>query len=520
VRGGRWPAAAGLAVAAVVAAQLNGALVGVFFDDGVYLALARSLAEGHGYHLLYLPGAPGAVHYPFLYPLFLAALWRLGPAFPASLPLLKLSNAVLLGLFAALLVAYLRPRVGLGRRTWPLALVVVAAATALPLVTVATVLFAEPLFLVLAVAACWAADAARSAPVRARAWAWAAAAGALAGAAALTRSLGVAFVAGIAASLLLVRRPRTAAISAAVAAACLAPWLLWVARHHADVDPVLIANYGTYGDLVAQAGWTWLSVASLGDLLRPLGAVALAPFGGWLRVLLGVPALAVLVLGCGRLTRRAPALGWSLIAYLAIVAAWPYGPDRFLWAAWPLLAVAFAVGAVALWERAAGAARRTAVAARLLLGLAVGAVVVGYGFYQVRGYARGDVARLQLGISATLEEVLPWIRQATAPGGVVAGEDEALLWLYTGRRAVPNYLWRYRGRGGVSLGPVALHDWLLRSEATHVILTGSGSDAAATIAEVLGRYPGFLRLVRVWPGSVLAFAVAREEAAASAERSP
>ncbi len=53
-------------------------------SDGIYLALAKSLAEGHGYHLLYLPGAPGGVHYPFGYPAFLAALWKLWPSFPAN----------------------------------------------------------------------------------------------------------------------------------------------------------------------------------------------------------------------------------------------------------------------------------------------------------------------------------------------------------------------------------------------------------------------------------------------------
>jgi hypothetical protein len=139
-------------------------------------------------------------------------------------------------------------------------------------------------------------------------------------------------------------------------------------------------------------------------------------------------------------------------------------------------------------------------------------VVVGYGYYQARGYARGDVARLQNGISATLSEVIPWIRDATPPDAVVAGEDEAALWLYTGRRAVPSYVWRYRERGDESLGPAVLHDWLVRAGATHVVLGGGGSDAAGTLSQLLGRYPGFLRVLRVWPGAVIAFAVDRSVA--------
>lgn len=501
-----WAAAAGLAVAAVVALNLTRSLVGVFYDDGVYLALAKSLAEGHGYRLLYLPGAPGAVHYPFLYPAFLAALWRLAPAFPANVALFKAANAVLLGLFAALLVLYLRSRAA--QPAWRIALFVVAVATALPLVTVATVLFAEPLFLVFAVAACWAADAARAAPTRRSAWALAAAAGCLAGAAALTRSVGIAVIAGVVAALLLARRPRAALIAGVCAAACLAPWLAFAARHHGDADPILAANYGTYTDLLAQAGW-WLSPASLGDLLSPLGAVALAPFHGWLRWYLGVPALLVLVMGFAPLVRGWSALGWSLLGYLVIVFAWPYGPDRFLWAVWPFLALAFAAGLARIWTGLAAMRQPYARIGRWCVAAVAAAVALGYGFYQVRGYARGDAMALQRGISATMEEVVPWIRDATPRDAVVAGEDEALLWLYAGRRAVPNYVWRYRGRGEETLGPDSLRAWFDRAGVTRVVLTGPRSDAAPTLNQLLARTPGYLRLVRVWPGSVLAFAVER-----------
>jgi hypothetical protein len=503
-----WAAGAGLAVGLVVAAQLTGSMVGVFYDDGIYLALARSLVEGHGYRLLYLPGAPGAVHYPFLYPLFLAALWKLAPAFPANLVMFKAANAALLGLAAALLVLYLDRR--LAQPTWRLAVLVAAAATALPLVTVATVLFAEPLFLVALVGACWAGDAARDAATRRRAWLLAAAAGLLAGAAALTRSLGVSVVAAIPLSLALARRPRAALIAAAAAGLCVAPWLLWVVHHRGEVDPALVAGYGTYTDLLRQAGWAALSPAGIRDLLRPIGAVALAPFGGWFRVFLGVPALVLVVAGFDPLLRRAPALGWTLLGYGVVVVVWPYGPDRFVWAAWPFLAIAFLAGANLVMARARAAAPAIASVGRWCVATTVLLVVVGYGFYQVRGYVRGDATRLQRGISTTMTDLLPWVRQSTPADAVVAGEDEALLWLYAGRRAVPSYVWRYRGRGDESLGPDSLRAWFDRAGVTHVLLSGPGSEAAPTLNQLLGRYPGYLRIVRVWPGAAVAFAVARE----------
>ncbi len=509
-----WAVAAGVAVGLVAGANLARSLVGVFYDDGIYLALARSLAEGHGYRLLYLPGAPGAVHYPFLYPFFLAALWKLDPSFPGNVALFRGANAVLLGAFAALLVLYLERR--FHGPAWRVALLVTAATTVLPLVTVASVLFSEPLFLVLFVAACWAGDAARDADDRARAWRLAAVAGLLAGAAALTRSIGIVAVAAVPLSLLLVRRPRAALVAAAAGAACVAPWLVWVARHHADVDPALVAGYGTYTDLLAQAGWATLSPAGIADVLRPLAAVALAPLHGWLRLFFGVPALALVAAGFAPLRRRAPALAWSLAGYLAIVLVWPFGPDRFLWAVWPFLAVSFFAGAELLAARAAATSSVAAAAGRWGVALTTLVVVTGFAYFQVRGYARGDATHLQRGISATLDEVLPWIRQATPPDAVIAGEDEALLWLYTGRRAVPSYVWRYRGRDEESLGADSLRAWLDRSRVSYVLLTGSGSGAAPTLSQLMGRYPGYLRLARVWPGSVVAFTVDRAGEAAGA----
>jgi hypothetical protein len=502
----------------VVALHITGAMVGVFYDDGIYLALARSLAEGHGYRLLYLPGQPGSVTYPFLYPLFLAALWKIAPTFPANVALFKAANAVLLGCFAGLLVLYLRR--SLGGRTWGWAALVAASATVVPLVIVATVLFSEPLFLVLLVAACWVGDLAREAATRRRALLLALLAGALAGAATLARSVGIVIVVAVPLSLALVRRPRAAAVAAAAALACLAPWALWVARHHADLDPVLVANYGTYSDILAQAGWAILSPAGLGEFFRPMSVVALALFHGWLRPYLALPALVLLVAGFVPLLMRAPALGWTILGYIAVILAWPYRPDRFVFTVWPVLSVVFVLGSARLWRRLAGASSTVTTLGRCCVAATVAAVAAGYGFYQVRGYLRGDATRLQDTISASLAEALPWIRQSTPPDAVIAGEDEAHIWLYTGRRAVPSYLWRYRGRGDESLSADAVHDWLLRSGATYVVLAGSGSQAARPLSQVLGEYPGFLRVVRSWPGSMLAFEVMRGAAGASRVPSP
>lgn len=486
-----------------------GALIGVFYDDGLYVALARALAEGQGYRFLHLPGTPAGVHYPPGWPFVLSLLWRLWPEFPANAALLRGANVALLGAAAALAAAYLGPRLGIGR--WGAAALLVAACTAVPLLAVATVLFSEPLFLVLLFGACWAADAARDRTLRG-AVGLALAAGTLAGAAALTRSIGVAVIAGVALSLLAVRRWVPAVLSVLPAAAMLVPWQAWVGAHRASVDPLIAANYGTYGDFVGQGGLQF-SPASLAALARPLGAIALPPFGD-ARAALAVPALIVLLVGIVFLVRRLPPLGLTLGCYLGIATLWPYGPDRFLWAVLPLLAAAFTAGVLGLWM--VGADPRSRRWARALALAGALPVALGFLWYQVRQLPRGSATATQRGISATLAPVLPWIRTETDSTAVIAGEDEALLWLYGGRRAVPNYLWRVRGRTAEDLGPDSLRVWLEKTGATHLVLSGRGSDAAPAVDALLARYPGMLTLVRVWPEGPLVFAVARRGVPAAA----
>jgi hypothetical protein len=331
-------------------------------------------------------------------------------------------------------------------------------------------------------------------------------AGLLAGAAALTRSIGVAVMAGVV--LALVRKPRAAVTAALVAMAALLPWGLWVAAHRAETDPAIAANYGTYADLVAQSGWSWLSLGSITDLGRPLANLVLPPLPPALRAIAAGWTMLVLAVGVVLLVRRAPATGWTLAAYLGFVVVWPYGPDRFLWAVLPWLGLAFASAFRAFHRLGAsgGPGRRLLRPAALATGVLV---VTGLTLGSARGYIRGSATAEQRGISETFEAVLPWVRQATDPGDVIAVEDEAILWLYAGRRAVPSSLWRARGRAAESVGADSLKAYFDRMGVTHVILTGPGSDAAQTLDLMLARFPGYLNPEQVWPGPMMAFRVAR-----------
>jgi len=81
-----------LFLAAVIAAHLfsvvhihPASLFGLSQDDTLYFSSAQALAEGRGYILPSLPGAPAATKYPILYPWLLSLVWRLNPHFPANL---------------------------------------------------------------------------------------------------------------------------------------------------------------------------------------------------------------------------------------------------------------------------------------------------------------------------------------------------------------------------------------------------------------------------------------------------
>ena len=202
-RGATWyPLAAGAIVAAIALAAITAVPVGVFWDDGVYLIGAKSLATGAGYRFLHLPGAPPAVHFPPGWPAVLAVVWRLGPAFPGNVVLLKLVNPLLLAAGAALACWY-----GVNRLRVPPLVAAAAAvvfAAALPVMVMAGVLFSEPLFFVVLLIALALADRAADRG----GWRPALEAGVAAGILALVRSAGLTLLPALVIALLLARRRR------------------------------------------------------------------------------------------------------------------------------------------------------------------------------------------------------------------------------------------------------------------------------------------------------------------------
>jgi len=494
---------AGLAVAAGVLVvgvfTLNHSLVGGFYDDGLYAGIAVALGRGMGYVHPHLPGTPTVVHYPPLYPLVLTPPFT-AFSVPTAAYLGLILNLVLAAATAGIVAAHaIRIRLlGADAPTWLAPACVVSAAVAIPVLTVQSVLFAEPLFGLLFAAAIARADLA---PERPRPVIAAAAAGGLAALALLTRSIALAL--GVAVPLYLIvarRRPWIEALAAAAPVfVAAAGWGLWIATHSGQLDPALTINYGGYGETVRQAGVgvLWRSVP---DLLRPLGALTLGwlPFA-WLYYLVGAAALGVGLYGLLLLIRRS-AIGFTLVGYFGILALWPFPSDRFLWGVLPWLVLSWAAGAFALLKIPR---------LRLVVIVVIAVVMSGYAQYEIRGVMGRWWALQRERISQNFAELLPEL--AKLPDStVLATDDEALVWLYTRRTAVPFYLYGYRN--GIETEPTAAEHraYLERQGVTRVLFSGFGSGSDRELDALLGAYPGWLAIERAWPGGRALFTVNRD----------
>ena len=307
--------------------------------------------------------------------------------------------------------------------------------------------------------------------------------------------------AGVVGFLLLVRRVparQALAVATPVLLASLG-WVWWTLAHRRAVDPALAINYGSYGEVLRQTGFGALG-SSILDLPRPLAAITLSWLpAGAIHWLVAVPALGVGLYGLAVLAQRS-CIGLALAGYLVILAIWPFPPDRFLWAILAWLGLAWAAGAAALWRYA-----------RLHLPILVlaGVLAVGFATYEVAGFARHGYAGPAADISANFGELFPDLEQLP-PTAVIATDDEALVWLYTRRTAVPFYLYGYRGATVVEPEPAAHRAYLERQGVTHILLASPQSASARELRALIAAYPSWLVPVHAWSGARWLYTVRRE----------
>jgi len=434
--------AVGALIAAIALAVAFSAIpnwpVGVFQDDGIYVVLGKALSSGEGYRYLNLPGAPYATHYPPGYPLFLALLWRLSPEFPQNVALFTFANTGFLALTAFVAFRFAQSRLELP--TLGAAAVALAGSVSLPALSVGVFALSEPMFMALVIVVLLIAERAADRG----SWGDALMAGVAAGALTMVRTAGVFVVPALALVLLMRRRYLAAVCTVGAAAVFVVPWNLWVAAHSGEVPAVLLGKYGPYNTWLTGAirshgaSFVWDVIARNARELYGVTWIMVTGSEASPRVLHVPAALAVatfLVVGAVRLARRAPVTALYLAAYLAVVMIWPFEPTRFVWALLPLFAamLALGIGFVVRWRPSTSAMWLGRVAA-----LAVAALLVaGFGLYNVNGARYGWRDAVPAVTTARATPVVEWVRTNTKPTDVIAMEDDPLIYLYTGRKAVP-----------------------------------------------------------------------------------
>lgn len=497
------PLLAAAAVFAVGALMIDGSAVGALRDDSMYLELAKALATGHGYRWLNLPGAPAATHFPPGYPAVLALLWRMAPNFPANVVLFKLANTVFATLSALFLARFVRRRFDMSELAAPL--FALAAVLAVPVMTLATQVMSEPLFLLGLVATVLVAEDVIDAP-EAR-WPSLVSLGVLAGATALVRSNGTALLPAVVVVLCLRRRFRHAALFVLAMLATLLPWQLWVAAHADLVPAPMRGNYGSYasliGDAVRQRGIAFVGAVAArtsSEIATMLEYVVAPGMGAPVRAIALVALAVSASLGIRPLWRRAPVTALCLAGYGAIVVFWPYTPARFVWCVWPFLLLLPVLGARELF---AWAPRRPALRAARTAALGgAAALAAGYATFNVVSFRNGSWSASAY--AERLRPLLVYVATKTPRDAVVATEAENTVYLYTGRRTVPlgsfmatDYLQPRASGGFADAMAVVLNRY---QPATVVVSTGFLRSAASELAL---RHPPLLTLTDSFPGGGL-----------------
>jgi hypothetical protein len=410
--------------------------VGAFQDDAIYTVLAKSLAEGHGYKLLNLPGEPNATHFPPGYPLVLAAIWKLWPSFPDNLVAFKFANALFLALAALGTFHFMRRRFD---SHIPAACgYAIVGTLSIVVLLITGVVMSEPLFMAMMFPALLSAERAvdtgrpRDAAV----------AGVWLGAWSLVRTLGVFAIPAALLVLVLRRHWRSAAALAAAAAMFIVPWQLWVSANQDAIAPVLTGKFGSYGGWLAdgyrEGGWEFarqVVVRNLQDLDSMLSYLLLPVQAAVPRGIAFVSAIGLAVLGTKRFGRNAPVTLVFLACYMFIVMLWPFEPNRFILALWPLW-LPLIVGGIQLLWRVTGP-RPLVLTTRIATATIAATLVAGSLWYNGMGYSRRWWNSVQRDAGQRAKPIVEWVARHTPTDAILSTEDDLIVHLYTGRKAVP-----------------------------------------------------------------------------------
>jgi len=431
---------------------------GHYHDDALYFSSAQALAQGRGYIMPSLPGAPQQTKYPVLYPWLLSWIWKWDPSFPANLaPAVWMTAVFGCG---SLVAAFqlLRKLDGVG--DWPALLLVSLCAFQPHFLVLSGAVLSDVPFMALVLTAAVVADSAMR--PGSRIWPELAA-GTLVGLSVLLRTVGIAVVAGILATALYRRAYRQGLVFCLATTPFLAA-VLWFAGNRSLYPGAegmalvpgwrqtwaFYTSYGEYWKLTVPGPLAFLRMlgVNINLLLEGPGVYFFLPLvkeTSQLNNVLSTLLTAGILAGVIRQARRQE---WKPIHfifpfYAAVILLWNYPlMDRFLLWLLPLVYAGVwlegkhLLSMILTTFRSARPSAEKLVAGGLSLGLLAlaGAAVWNY----LDGF-RPQLQAMGVRRAAMLDEkmqVYDWLRQNTDPQTRVVTFEDASLYLYTGRQAI------------------------------------------------------------------------------------
>ncbi len=436
---------AGVLLGAAALTGLNKNTLGLFHDDGIYVVVAKSLAEGGGYRITSLPTAPHQTKYPFLYSYLLSGVWQLKPNFPENIFFIKAVNvAILVALFFTAVFFYWRSVADAQGEALLYALLV----TANPIVFSFTDVAVSDLLLMFlalgALALVGAETEARYGVTRLVSIA------ALSGLACLTRPAGLPLVFAGALHAFARNRLRGLGLYVFTVLIIVAPWFLWRLNISVPPEDSLLSYYLFHAnnaahlwvleiDFPRQIEIALANLRYLGHTLELLFVSPLAPG-------LDLAIYGVMALGIFLSLRKHDSFFWSFVlSYGALIVIWPFHPARYTAPLVPIVVLFFFRGMqgaqmlIATFVKGERLRRLFLPLAwmPLVLVLALNAVWLS-SYFLIRDDATTRSLygrRLPYGWSGFLE-TFSWIRDNTDPGSILATAYDPMYYLYTGRKAV------------------------------------------------------------------------------------
>lgn len=479
---------------------------GVWHDDGAYLLLGRSIADGEGLRYAQVPGSLPGAKFPPLYPLVLAVLWKVAPAAVGQGSLASALNFFFVAAAGGVFVAFLRSL----KFSWQGA---VATTTVLWLVPdvwrLALVPLSEPLFLLALVVALWMGARLEEGPSAGRL-------------AAFLVSLAIAYhvrtmglVVGAAVPLALLLRGRTAwaVKTAAGGALVMGPWLMWSGRAAEAIPVPLRDTLGPYGGWLSSqasadgAGFLAGMVGRAVALAGRIGDFVVPGVEGFAEVPVVLVVAGLAGLGAYRLSRRS----WTPVLTAALLTAllwiWPFQERRLILPLMPIAGLILVSGFGAE-VRALG---RRVLRRESTLGLGTTALAVlglvwalWLGAAGARDLAaRGHVHAFDLRVQMLARAVEAVEERVPEDGVVGAPELWAGLALHTGRPVSPSARFRLVGEGPTWGTPQEQFELWTTAGIEYVVLESAGRIHEEALDELDARCPGSVQLLASWGGGLL-----------------